>query len=343
MARAIVKQNKTHQNFIINGAMEVAQRGTSFVSPSSGNYLLDRWGYSKSSEATHTVTQDTDVPTFAQSGYVFTNSMRFNLTAADTSITAGQNIGFFQRIEGHNFKKFAQKNFTVSFWVKATLTGTYCMYFLNTGEDRTYIAEYTINTTNTWQKVTITVPASPSAGTWNYTNGTGITVGWTFAASSTLQTTAGSWQSGSFRASANQINGVNTGATDFRITGVMVNEGDAAQPYINFSAKALGEETEICKRYYEFGFQSVADSGAASGVLGALGRVNYTVPKRAATNTLAVFNGGTPNQVRNDNNGASEGAVAVGSQDATGFQPRSTSALTDNVQFSYGWTSDSEL
>ena len=49
-------------NLIINGNMAVAQRGTSFASPSSGSYTLDRWRYQFSGAAVVTITQDTDTP-----------------------------------------------------------------------------------------------------------------------------------------------------------------------------------------------------------------------------------------------------------------------------------------
>lgn len=344
MARALVKENKTHQNLIINGNMEVAQRGTSIVSPVSGQYLLDRWGFSRAGvSSTHTVTQDSDVPTFAQSGVYFLSSMRFNLTTPDTTISSGDANGFFQRIEGYNWKKIAQKNFTVSFWVKATLPGTYSVYALNSGEDRTFVADYTISLANTWEKKTVTILASPSAGTWNYTNGIGVTIGWSFAVGSSLQTgTVGSWVTGSFRSSTNQINGVNTGATDFRITGVMVNEGSTAQTYINFARGGIGEELAVCKRYYEFGGHSTSDVGNASGVLGGFGICRYLVEKRA-TPSLSISGNGSPNQFRNDNNGATEGTATVGSNGVLQHVVRSTAGLSDNVQYSYSWIADAEL
>ena len=245
--------DRLQKNYIINGDMRIAQRNTSFTSPVSGQYMLDRFAYSKSGvTATHTVTQDTDVPTLAQAGYLFQNSMRFNLTAADTTINSGETLGFFQRVEGSNWAKIAQKDFTVSFWVKATLPGTYSLYALNSGEDRTYIAEYTINSANTWEKKTVNILASPSGGTWNYANGLGVTIGWTLASAGTLNApSTGSWLTGSYRGGPNQINGVNTGATDFKITGVMLLEGTQDDPEFTTFGKTFGEELAACQRYFQ--------------------------------------------------------------------------------------------
>lgn len=235
-------------NYFMNGDMRISQRATSFAAIADSTYSLDRIRYFKSGAMVHTVTQDTDVPTLAQAGYLFQNSIRFNLTTPDTSIAATDRCEFNQAIEGFNFANIAQKVFTLSFWVKATLAGTYCAAFANSGTDRSYVAEYVINSANTWEHKQITVSASPSAGTWNYSNGLGLYVRFVLAAGSNFNTTAGAWQTGNFISTSNQVNGVNTGATDFRITGVMVNEGAVAHPF-RLHGGDYGEELMACLRY----------------------------------------------------------------------------------------------
>ena len=250
MARVLVSQIKDNRkNAIINGDMRIAQRGTSFVSPANAAYMLDRFRYEKvTTAATHTVTQDTDVPTFAQAGYLFQNSLRYNLTTPDDTIGAGDVHYIEQRIEGYNFVNLAQKPFTLSFWVKATLAGTYAIAFRNTTPDRSYVAEYTISASNTWEYKTITVAASPSAGTWNYTNGIGLRVAWVLASGSSNNTTPGSWQTGNFTGTSNIVNGVQTGATDFRITGAIINEGYEALAFRTFG-EDFARELAACQRY----------------------------------------------------------------------------------------------
>lgn len=239
------------KNYIINGDMSIAQRGTSFPTIASGTYTIDRYYYEKTGAMVHTVSQDADAPTLAQANYLFKNSLRANLTTPDTSITAGDYVAILQKIEGYNFSNIAQKSFTISFWVKATTAGIYCVSLRNSGADRSYVAEYTINTTNTWEYKTITVAAPPSAGTWNYTNGVGLHVGFVLAAGTTYQTTPGSWQTGNFFGTVNQVNGVNTGSTDFRITGVMINESVVAAAFKLFGDDIEGEFS-ACQRYYHF-------------------------------------------------------------------------------------------
>ena len=254
------------QNYIINGDMAIAQRGTTFTSPGSGSYTLDRFVYVKNSGATHTISQDTDVPTFAQAGYAYQNSIRLNLTTADTSIAAGEFVALNQYIEGYNWAQISQKPFTLSFWVKATLNGIYTVAFSNSGDNREYVAEYTINSANTWEYKTITVSAAPTTGTWNYTNGVGLRIKFVLAAGSSFQTTANTWQTSDVLSTTNAVNGVNTGATDFRLTGIVLNTGTIASPF-SLYAKVFDQEFLACLRYYEKSFEYAAtpsNGGSAS-------------------------------------------------------------------------------
>ena len=273
------------QNWLMNGDMKIAQRGTSFASIANAVYSLDRWIYSKSGAQVHTATQDTDVPSIAQSNYAWPASLRLNLTTPNNSVGAAEYAAISQHIEGYNFANLVGAPLSLSFWVKATQTGTYCVAFRNSGLDRSYVAEYTINATNTWEYKTVTVnTGSPVAGTWNYTNGTGLQVGWTLAAGTSLRTTAGAWQTGNFIATANQVNGLNSAATDFRITGAMLNIGTSAAPFALFS-KSSQEELEACLRYYEVctGF-----TGHSIGVGTIEIYQRYKVQKRAAPSVFIV-------------------------------------------------------
>ena len=84
------------QALLINGSMEVSQRGTSFT---SNGYSLDRYTIDESTDGAITVTQDTDVP----SGYGFGKSLKVDCTTADASIGAAQYCIFTSKLEGQNF------------------------------------------------------------------------------------------------------------------------------------------------------------------------------------------------------------------------------------------------
>ena len=117
-----------NRNVIINGAMNVAQKGTSHtgLGGSTGAvYTLDRFcTYDTATAGRATVTQDSSAP----SG--FANSLKVACTTADTSIAAGEQFLLQQRIEGQNLQAFAKgtssaKPFAVSFYVKGNASATY--------------------------------------------------------------------------------------------------------------------------------------------------------------------------------------------------------------------------
>lgn len=317
MARALVKEIKERsKNYIINGAMEVAQRGTSFVSAPSGTYPVDRFQYIKSGTMVHTVSQDTDVPTFAQAGYYYQNSLRATLTTPDTSIAATDYNFIRQKIEGYNFANLAQKTFTLSFWVKATLVGTYCVSFVNSVNDRAYVAEYTITASNTWEYKTITVSPSPIAGTWNYTNGIGLSVCWVISSGSNFQTTANSWNTGDLLSTSNQVNGTNTGATEFKLTGVKVSLGGAPSEFSLFANDFAGEII-ACERYFEKSYfvniapgsitvnGAIAWGGGTATANRPICSISFKVQKRevVVATYYNVNSGSTVNPVRDVNSG----------------------------------------
>lgn len=232
------------RNRIINGKMDIAQRGTSFSGTSPG-YTLDRWttiGAGVTSAVT--ITQQADVP----SSNEFQSSLRTALTTADSAIATGDLFSQSQMIEGYNLRDLIGKTFTLSFWVRSSKTGIHCVRFGNSGNDRSYVAEYTISAANTWEYKTVTVSGGLiTAATWNWTTGRGLIVAWVMAAGATYQTTANAWQTGDFYATSNQVNCLDTIGNIFAITGVQLEPGGVATP---FEQRPYGMELALCQRYY---------------------------------------------------------------------------------------------
>lgn len=237
------------KNAIINGDFNIWQRGTSFASPASGTTTADRWRYSKAGTMVHDISRSTDVPTVAQAGRLFNYSFLVDCTTAHAAMAAGDVLYIDQAIEGYNWLPLAQRALTLSFWVKATKTGTYCAFVYNNGGDRCFVSEFTVNTTATWEKKLISIPASPSAGTWDYTNGVGARVGVCLAAGTDFHTTAGSWQTTVTAkiATANQVNAADNVANNFQITGVQLEAGSVAT---KFEYRTFQDELALCLRYY---------------------------------------------------------------------------------------------
>ena len=248
------------KNRIINGGMDISQRGTSFAAVVNGTYTLDRWSYAQSNDASITITQNSDVP----SNNEFQNSLRVTVNTADASIASGQ-YGFLQQtIEGYNIRDLIGRTFTVSFWARSTKTGIHCATVKNSSLDRCYVAEYTINTTNTWEYKTITVSGGlPTAGTWNYTNVAGLLVNFTLAAGSTLQGSVG-WNTTSVIATSNQVNCLDSsaGPNIFAITGVQLELGPVATP---FEHRPFGAELALCQRYFQKSYHIIDAPGTVIG------------------------------------------------------------------------------
>jgi hypothetical protein len=341
--------SKPKQNLIINGAMEISQRfGTnSITSIASSTYMTDRFQYVKSGAMVHNAQQIVSAPTEAQSGVKLTNSLNLAITTPDTSIAAGDLCIIQQKIEGYNFEQIARvKTFTLSFWVLSTFTGTYCVAFQNSGGDRSYVAEYTINSAGTWEYKTITVNSpTPSAGTWNYTNGIGLNVIWTLAAGSTYQTTSNSWQTGNFIATSNQINGVNTGANDFRLTGVMLNEGSSAQPFRLFG-NGIEQEVAACQRYYEKSYNLETAPGQElfrAHTVNHYQPISFRVFKRSNGLTITFYNSasGVTGSWR-DSSAVADRSIGSADGGQKGFGVLITSSVDGNIMNGQ-WTADSEI
>ena len=271
------------RNRIINGDMRIAQRGTSFASTGfSGIFTLDRWRTGGGgSTAVATISQSTDTP-----NNTFLNSLRVQVTTADTSVGSTDLALLVQSIEGHNVRDLIGNTFTLSFWVKSPKTGTHCACIRNDGQDRSYVLEYTVSVANTWEYKTLTIIGGLiTAGTWNWTNGEGISIGFTLMCGSTYQTTANAWQTGSFSGTANQVNIVDNTANNFYITGVQLEAGSVATP---FERRSYGQELALCQRYYQTVRLGSYNNNASSITIG--GSITFPVKPRA-TPTMALLSG----------------------------------------------------
>ncbi len=239
----------SNKNIIINGDFNIWQRGTSFVGI-TGGYFADRWRFGKAgTTGVIDISRSTDVPTFAQAGRLFNYSLLVDCQTADSSVAAGDVAFIEQRIEGYNFLNLAQKQITISFWVKSTKTGTSYVFITNNGSDRSCVKEFTINASDTWEFKTVIFPASPSAGNWNYTNGIGARIGFTLMCGSSYQVAAGSYANGEYYGASNQANHYDSTSNNFKICGVQLEAGAVATP---FEQRSVQAETLLCERYFKY-------------------------------------------------------------------------------------------
>ena len=220
------------RNVVINGDFQIWPEGTTFTAPTTGDYNSAQWKYDFSGAGVVDVDKITaSLPTVVESGRLITAAIEVDVTTIDATIAAGDFYLASTLVEGYNFLPIAQRPTVLSFWHKHTKTGTYCVALRNSGSDRSYIAEYTQTTTNTWERTEIPILASPSAGTWGYTTGVGVNVSFTIAAGSTFQTTADAWQTGNFVGTSSQVNGMDSATNFFRIAGVQLEAGTVASEF----------------------------------------------------------------------------------------------------------------
>jgi hypothetical protein len=211
------------------------------------------------------------------------------------SATAAQVAIAQHRVEGFNVADFVLGSaqaitFTLSFWVRSSVTGTYCVSFRNSAQNRSYVAEYTINAANTFEFKTVTLTGD-TAGTWLTNNGIGLSLTWDLGSGSDYNATAGSWVASNGFRTTNQTNWINNTSATFFLSGVQLEAGSVATP---FERRPFGAELALCQRYYETGAYSYVGGYASSAVVASVAtQVYFKVTKRAIPTVVGTNDQGT--------------------------------------------------
>ena len=247
----------SHRNLIINGAMNVAQRGTS--STTEGYHTIDRIYqlYSGTDEA----------PTYAQadvtSGGAYDAGFRKCLKITNGNQTSGAGAGdrvrFEYRIEaqdlansGWNYKS-TSNYITLSFWVKSSVAQNfYARLYSYDGTPQAYTFETGALTANTWTKVTKTIPGNSNLQ-FDDNNAAGMIMSFAQYAGSNYTdagNTMNTWAaySGSSRYPTNTSTWYTTNDATWEFTGLQFEVGPVATP---FEHRSVADELRRCQRYYE--------------------------------------------------------------------------------------------
>ena len=236
------------RNKVINGSQIVAQRGTS--STSGGFQTVDRFEFNASNGDQIAFTQSQS----SESPDDFSNSYKIDVTTAETAIDADDHFWLGTKLEAQdlqqlNYGTASAQSFTLSFYVRSALTGTYAVWFYSSDGNRSITSTYTINTADTWERKTLTI-VGDSSGTINNDNGVGFEIRWMLAAGSNY-TSADSTSWGADAANRRAYNHTAQWGTsashDFHITGVQLEVGSVATP---FEHRSYGEELALCQRYF---------------------------------------------------------------------------------------------
>jgi len=263
------------RNIIINGGMDLAQRGTSTTGlQNSPGFLIDRWSYRRAgtfTSATFSMAQSTDVP----SGQGFSKSAKIDCTATESSLPADVFAAFNQAIEGQMLQYLkkgtsSSESLALSFWVKSNKTGTYIFNLIDQDNTRSISKSYTISSANTWEKKTIIIDAD-TTGTLDNDNAASFQLYWYFCAGSnfTSGTLGTTWSSTTdANRAVGQVNLADSTSNEWYITGVQLETGSQAS---DFEFLPHDVNFERCARY--FILIDTANSGSANTFVHNLGGV----------------------------------------------------------------------
>ena len=267
----------SNRNLIINGAMQVAQRGTSATGLTSSQYnSVDRYRFGVGSAGTWTMSQDTDAP----SG--FAKSLKLDCTTANTNLGTTGYVQIEHKIEGQDVQHLNKgtadaKKMTLSFWCKSNKTGDFQVNAFDLDNARIDGAVITINASATWEYKTVTYDADTTGVLDDDNNGSLRLEFWLDAGTNyTSGTVPTTWQASN---NPDRAAGVTLALADstsnyFQITGVQLEVGDTAT---EFEHRSYGDELSRCQRYLQrfgngeanliLGTAHTYGSGASYGVL----------------------------------------------------------------------------
>ena len=256
----VALDRKTATPLIINGDMQIAQRGTSATALGNGDtgyHTVDRFQFREDGSPTYefTMSQSTDTPT----GEGFSQSLKLDCTTADTSLASADALGIRHTVEAQNLQmlKYGTSSaevLTLSFWVKTNKTGTYTLWVYSDDGARNISKTYTVSSANTWEKKVINIDAD-TGGTINNDNGIGLILGWYLGAgtaftSGTLNTSWGSLVTAD-RVSSSQVNLADSTSNEWYITGVQLEVGEFdANSIPPFQFEDRGTSLAKCQRYF---------------------------------------------------------------------------------------------
>ena len=242
------------RNIIINGSMDIAQRGTSQASITSSNYYtIDRIRTAINNGGTWTQSQSTEVPT----GQGFATSIKMDCTTADTSLSSGDFLHLQFPIEAQylQYLKYgtsSAETLTLSFWVRSNKTGTYCICLQKSDNTRyDFVAEYSISSADTWEKKTITIAPDSNiqaaGGAIDNNNGEGFKLKFTLLSSGRTGTN-NTWNSSTpADCTSNQVNLADSTSNEWYLTGVQLEVGNSSS---DFEFLPVDVNLQRCQRYF---------------------------------------------------------------------------------------------
>jgi len=273
--------NRQNRNLIINGAMQVAQRGTS--STTIGYQTVDRFSMSFGGEDEDPTQAQVDL---SSSDTPYSSGFRkaFKITNGNQTSTGGSDfMALLYKIEAQDIANSGwnytdpNSKLTIQFWAKSSVAKTFILsFYAADGTPRQYNHKYTL-AANTWTKVTHTIPGS-STLVFDNNNGNGLQleifqyIGTNLTSGSTVD----QWVTyvGSSSTPDDTDDWWTANDATFEITGVQLEVGSVAT---DFEHRSFGQELALCQRYY-ISFPAGYIGGGRGGSGGSLLLYNYYLP-----------------------------------------------------------------
>ena len=291
--KAITQSNflPTANPFIINGDMAISQRGTGATTLVHAAYnSVDRWtqNYTAGTSMIFTGQQSTTVPT----GEGFASSYKIDCTTAEASLAASSRMFPLMRFEGQDcqFLKFGSTSavvFTLAFWVRSNLTGTYQINMWNNTNSTLISNTYAISVADTWEKKVLTYSGDQSAALTNDNTATGLQIefvlagGTTYTGGTMVPSTTTTWPTyaANTRAANQGVNMASSTANEWYITGLQLESGEYTSADLPpFRHESYGDNLSRCQRYYQLVGTAV---GGAANTISAYVIPTFWCPMRA--------------------------------------------------------------
>ena len=289
---ANITNNLSNRNLIINGAMQVAQRGTS--STSDGHQTVDRFSTNFTGYDNSPTVAQVDIAS-GTTPYTLGFRKAFKITNGNQTSGAGATdlINIRYKLEaqdiansGWNYTS-SSSYITLSFWIKSSVAQSFKGYLrTKDGTEQRYAYETGSLTADTWTKITKTIPGNSNL-TFNNDNGEGLIIniaafwGTDYTDNSVTENVWATHASGT-RMKDNTSTWYTTNDATLEITGVQLEVGSVAT---DFEHRSFAQELALCQRYFERNIMYLSTNDNFGN--------NYMVEKRAAPTVTSPDAGGT--------------------------------------------------
>jgi len=268
-------------NLLINGAMDIWERGSSFTGLTTLTWVCDRWYVSPSGFSFNVdVARSTDSPN---------NSFAYSTKITNQSVVtpSGTNFSnFLQRVHIPNVQKWIGKRVSFSCWVKTNKAGQYNFFlYMGTGAVFYQLHSNPTLTSGTWTKITFKSDSVlPNDVSFSGTVGAYIGVHLS-SGSSNLGTATTDWMrypdNAVLRGDTGQVNFHDTIGNEFYITGVMVHDNEDENAPFQLHGNDIEQEFDFCRMYFQrisYPVNAFAFTGIAASTTTLHGEFRYLRP-----------------------------------------------------------------